>query len=260
VRCFVNDDIVHVAGRIDPIADIEVINTELALADLDTVERGHRRAEKLAKTGDKDAARLVDVLKRMQAHLDAGNPARTLPLDAMDRPLLHELHLITLKPLMYVANVAEGGFENNPFLESVKARAVQEGADVVPVCAAIEAEIAQLDEGDRLAFLEELGLHEPGLDRVIRAAYHLLGLLTFFTAGVKEVRAWTTHQGALAPQAAGEIHTDFEKGFIRAEVIAYNDFIACKGEQGAKEAGKMRLEGKEYVVREGDVMHFRFNV
>jgi GTP-binding protein YchF len=260
VRCFVNDDIVHVAGRIDPIADIDVINTELALADLDTVERGHRRAEKLAKTGDKDAARLVDVLKRMQAHLDAGNPARTLPLDAMDRPLLHELHLITLKPLMYVANVAEGGFENNPFLESVKARAVQEGADVVPVCAAIEAEIAQLDEGDRLAFLEELGLHEPGLDRVIRAAYHLLGLLTFFTAGVKEVRAWTTHQGALAPQAAGEIHTDFEKGFIRAEVIAYNDFIACKGEQGAKEVGKMRLEGKEYVVREGDVMHFRFNV
>jgi ribosome-binding ATPase len=260
VRCFVNDDIVHVAGKIDPIADIDVINTELALADLDTVERGLRRAEKEAKTGDKDAARLRDVLKRMNAHLDSGSPARTLPLDPMERPLLNELHLITLKPLMYVANVAENGFENNPFLEAVKARAVTEGADVVPVCAAIEAEIAQLDEGDRLAFLEELGLHEPGLDRVIRAAYHLLGLLTFFTAGVKEVRAWTTHAGALAPQAAGEIHTDFEKGFIRAEVIAYNDFIACKGEQGAKEAGKMRLEGKEYVVREGDVMHFRFNV
>jgi GTP-binding protein YchF len=261
VRCFVNDDIVHVAGRIDPLSDIDVINTELALADLDTVERAHRRAEKDAKTGDKDAVRLRDVLKRMQDHLDAGKPARTLPMDPLaERPLLREYHLITIKPLMYVANVAEGGFENNPYLDVVRERAATEGADVVPVCAAIEAEIAQLDEGDRLVFLEELGLHEPGLDRVIRAAYHLLGLLTFFTAGVKEVRAWTTHLGALAPQAAGEIHTDFEKGFIRAEVIAYGDFIACKGEQGAKEAGKMRLEGKEYVVREGDVMHFRFNV
>jgi GTP-binding protein YchF len=261
VRCFVNDDIVHVAGRIDPLSDIDVINTELALADLDTVERGHRRAEKDAKAGDKDAIRLRDLLKRMREHLDSGNPARTLAMDAIaERPLLKEFCLITLKPLMYVANVAEGGFVDNPYLEAVKARAASEGADVVPVCAAIEAEIAQLDEGDRLAFLEELGLHEPGLDRVIRAAYHLLGLLTFFTAGVKEVRAWTTHVGALAPQAAGEIHTDFEKGFIRAEVIAYNDFIACKGEHGAKEAGKMRLEGKEYVVREGDVMHFRFNV
>ncbi len=261
VRCFVNDDIVHVAGRIDPLSDIDVINTELALADLDTVERAHRRAEKDAKAGDKDAVRLRDLLKRMQDHLNTGAPARTLPLDALsERPLLREFHLITLKPLMYVANVAEGGFENNPYLDVVRERAATEGADVVPVCAAIEAEIAQLDEGDRLAFLEELGLHEPGLDRVIRAAYHLLGLLTFFTAGVKEVRAWTTHVGAHAPQAAGEIHTDFEKGFIRAEVISYADFIACKGEQGAKEAGKMRLEGKEYVVREGDVMHFRFNV
>jgi hypothetical protein len=261
VRCFVNDDIVHVAGRIDPLSDIDVINTELALADLDTVERAHRRAEKDAKAGDKDAVRLRDLLKRMQDHLNAGAPARTLPLDALsERPLLREFHLLTLKPLMYVANVAEGGFENNPYLDAVRERAATEGADVVPVCAAIEAEIAQLDEGDRLAFLEELGLHEPGLDRVIRAAYHLLGLLTFFTAGVKEVRAWTTHVGAHAPQAAGEIHTDFEKGFIRAEVISYADFIACKGEQGAKEAGKMRLEGKEYVVREGDVMHFRFNV
>ena len=259
VRCFVNDDIVHVAGRIDPIGDIEVINTELALADLDTVERGHRRAEKDAKAGDKDAARLRDLLKRMREHLDSGKPARTLPMDPAERPLLKELHLITLKPLMYVANVAEGGFRDNPYLTAVEKRAAEEGADVVPVCAAIEAEIAQLDEGDRLAFLEELGLHEPGLDRVIRAAYHLLGLLTFFTAGVKEVRAWTSHIGALAPQAAGEIHTDFEKGFIRAEVIAYEDFIALKGEQGAKEAGKMRLEGKEYVVREGDVLHFRFN-
>ena len=260
VRCFVNDDIVHVAGRIDPIADIDVINTELGLADLDTVERGLRRAEKDVKTGDKDALRLRDLLKRMREHLDSGKPARTLSVDAADQPLLKELHLITRKPLMYVANVAEGGFHDNPFLTAVEKRAAEEGADVVPVCAAIEAEIAQLDEGDRLVFLEELGLHEPGLDRVIRAAYHLLGLLTFFTAGVKEVRAWTSHVGALAPQAAGEIHTDFEKGFIRAEVISYADFIACKGEQGAKEAGKMRLEGKEYVVREGDVMHFRFNV
>jgi len=260
VRCFVNDDIVHVAGRIDPIADIDVINTELGLADLDTVERGLRRAEKDVKTGDKDALRLRDLLKRMREHLDSGKPARTLSVDAADQPLLKELHLITRKPLMYVANVAEGGFHDNPFLTAVEKRAAEEGADVVPVCAAIEAEIAQLDEDDRLAFLEELGLHEPGLNRVIRAAYHLLGLLTFFTAGVKEVRAWTSHSGAFAPQAAGEIHTDFEKGFIRAEVIGYDDFIACKGEQGAKEAGKMRLEGKEYVVREGDVMHFRFNV
>ena len=260
VRCFVNDDVVHVAGRIDPLADIDVINTELALADLDTVERGLQRAEKASKAGDKDAIRLRDLLKRMREHLDAGNPARTLAMDPAERPLLRELHLITVKPLMYVANVAENGFKDNPYLDVVQKRADEEGADVVPVCAAIESEIAQLDLADRQAFLEELGLHEPGLDRVIRAAYHLLGLLTFFTAGVKEVRAWTTHIGALAPQAAGEIHTDFEKGFIRAEVISYDDFIACKGEQGAKEAGKMRLEGKEYLVREGDVMHFRFNV
>ena len=260
VRCFVNDDVVHVAGRIDPLADIEIINTELALADLDTVERGLQRAEKASKAGDKDAIRLREVLKRMRDHLNSGKPARTLPLDAAERPLLRELHLITIKPLMYVANVAENGFHDNPYLDTVQQLADTEGADVVPVCAAIEAEIAQLDEPDRMAFLEELGLHEPGLNRVIRAAYHLLGLLTFFTAGPKEVRAWTTHIGALAPQAAGEIHTDFEKGFIRAEVISYGDFIACKGEQGAKEAGKMRLEGKEYVVREGDVMHFRFNV
>jgi len=260
VRCFVNDDVVHVAGRIDPLADIEIINTELALADLDTVERGLQRAEKASKAGDKDAIRLREVLKRMRDHLNSGKPARTLPLDAAERPLLRELHLITIKPLMYVANVAENGFHDNPYLDTVQQLADTEGADVVPVCAAIEAEIAQLDEPDRMAFLEELGLHEPGLNRVIRAAYHLLGLLTFFTAGPKEVRAWTTHIGALAPQAAGEIHTDFEKGFIRAEVISYGDFIACKGEQGAKEAGKMRLEGKEYIVREGDVMHFRFNV
>jgi GTP-binding protein YchF len=260
VRCFVNDDIVHVAGRIDPLSDIEVINTELALADLDTVERGLQRAEKASKAGDKDAIRQRELLKRMREHLDAGKPARTLAMDASERPLLRELHLITLKPLMYVANVAENGFKDNPYLGAVQKRADEEGADVVPVCAAIESEIAQLEPDERMAFLEELGLHEPGLDRVIRAAYHLLGLLTFFTVGPKEVRAWTTHIGAFAPQAAGEIHTDFEKGFIRAEVISYEDFIACKGEQGAKEAGKMRLEGKEYVVREGDVMHFRFNV
>jgi ribosome-binding ATPase len=260
VRCFVNDDIVHVAGRIDPIADIEVINTELALADLETVERGLQRAEKASKAGDKDAIRLREILKGLRDHMDSGKPARTFPIDRNDRPLLRELHLITMKPLMYVANVAENGFQDNAYLDAVAKRAEEEGADVVPVCAAIEAEIAQLDAADRMAFLEELGLHEPGLDRVIRAAYHLLGLLTFFTVGPKEARAWTAHIGALAPQAAGEIHTDFEKGFIRAEVIAYDDFIACKGEQGAKEAGKMRLEGKEYVVREGDVMHFRFNV
>jgi len=260
VRCFVNDDIVHVAGRIDPIADIEVINTELALADLETVERGLQRAEKASKAGDKDAIRLREILKGLRDHMDSGKPARTFPIDRNDRPLLRELHLITMKPLMYVANVAENGFKDNAYLDAVAKRAEEEGADVVPVCAAIEAEIAQLDAADRMAFLEELGLHEPGLDRVIRAAYHLLGLLTFFTVGPKEARAWTTHIGALAPQAAGEIHTDFEKGFIRAEVISYDDFVACKGEQGAKEAGKMRLEGKEYVVREGDVMHFRFNV
>jgi GTP-binding protein YchF len=237
-----------------------VINTELALADLETVERGLQRAEKASKAGDKDAIRLREILKGLRDHMDSGKPARTFPIDRNDRPLLRELHLITMKPLMYVANVAENGFKDNAYLDAVAKRAEEEGADVVPVCAAIEAEIAQLDAADRMAFLEELGLHEPGLDRVIRAAYHLLGLLTFFTVGPKEARAWTTHIGALAPQAAGEIHTDFEKGFIRAEVISYDDFIACKGEQGAKETGKMRLEGKEYVVREGDVMHFRFNV
>jgi GTP-binding protein YchF len=260
VRCFVNDDVVHVAGRIDPLADVEVINTELALADLETVERAVLRAEKASKAGDKDAIRLRDLLKRVREHLDTGAPARTLALDAADRPLLRELHLLTMKPLMYVANVAENGFRDNPYLDAVQKRGETEGADVVPICASIEAEIAELDPADRAAFLEELGLHEPGLDRVIRAAYHLLGLLTFFTAGPKEVRAWTTHRGALAPQAAGEIHTDFEKGFIRAEVISFDDFVAGKGELGAKEAGKMRLEGKDYLVREGDVMHFRFNV
>ncbi len=260
VRCFENDDIVHVAGRVGPLDDIEVINTELALADLDTVERGLLRAEKASKAGDKDAIRQRDLLKNLREHLDAGKPARSLIKDPEEAKLVYELHLITLKPLMYVANVAEDGFTNNPHLDAVRARAAEEGAEVVAVCAAIEAEIAQLDEADRADFLNELGLEEPGLNRVIRAAYKLLGLQTYFTAGEKEVRAWTVRVGATAPQAAGVIHTDFEKGFIRAEVIAYEDFIACKGEQGAKEAGKLRLEGKEYIVREGDVMHFRFNV
>jgi GTP-binding protein YchF len=260
VRCFEDDDIVHVAGRIKPLDDIEVINTELALADLDTVERGLLRAEKAAKAGDKDAVKLREMLKKMREHLDSGQPARSLVKDQDERKLLHELHLITLKPLMYVANVAENGFENNPHLDSVRELATRENAVVVPVCAAIEAEIAQLEEGDRAEFLNEIGLDEPGLNRVIRAGYTLLGLQTYFTAGVKEVRAWTVRIGATAPQAAGVIHTDFEKGFIRAEVIAYEDFIANKGEQGAKEVGKLRLEGKEYIVREGDVMHFRFNV
>lgn len=260
VRCFEDDDIVHVSGRIGPLDDIDVINTELALADLDTVERGLLRAEKAAKAGDKDAIRLRDLLKKVREHLDAGKPVRSAIKDVDERRLLQELHLITAKPAMYVANVAEDGFTNNAHLDAVRERAASEGSEVVAVCAAIEAEIAQLDEADRADFLKELGLEEPGLNRVIRAGYKLLGLQTYFTAGVKEVRAWTVRVGATAPQAAAVIHTDFEKGFIRAEVIAYEDFIAHKGEQGAKEAGKLRLEGKEYIVREGDVMHFRFNV
>jgi GTP-binding protein YchF len=260
VRCFEDDDVVHVAGRVKPLDDIEVINTELALADMDTVERAIVRAEKASKAGDKDAIRLRDLLKKLREHLDGGQPARSLITDPDERKLLQELHLITLKPLMYVANVAENGFTNNAHLDAVREMAAKENAQVVAVCAAIEAEIAQLDEGDREEFLKELGLDEPGLNRVIRAGYKLLGLQTYFTAGVKEVRAWTVRVGATAPQAAGVIHTDFEKGFIRAEVIAYDDFIAHKGEQGAKEAGKLRLEGKEYIVKEGDVMHFRFNV
>lgn len=260
VRCFENDDIIHVAGKISPLDDVEVINTELALADLDTVERSLTRAEKAAKTGDKDAIKLRDILKRLREHLNEGQPARSLIKDAEEKRLMRDLTLITLKPLMYVANVAEDGFENNPFLDKVRARAEEEGSQVVAVCAAIEAEIAQLEEADRAEFLSSIGLAEPGLNRVIRAGYALLGLQTYFTAGVKEVRAWTVRAGSTAPQAAGVIHTDFEKGFIRAEVIAYDDYIRNKGEAGAKEVGKLRLEGKEYVVHEGDVMHFRFNV
>jgi GTP-binding protein YchF len=260
VRCFENDDVVHVAGRVKPLDDIEVINTELALADLDTVERGLQRAEKASKAGDKDAIKQRDLLKKLKEHLDSGKPARSLITDPDEKKLVQELHLITIKPLMYVANVSENGFTNNPHLDAVRELAASENSQVVAVCASIEAEIAQLDEADRADFLKDIGLEEPGLNRVIRAGYRLLGLQTYFTVGPKEARAWTVRVGATAPQAAGVIHTDFEKGFIRAEVISYEDYVTYKGEQGAKEAGKLRLEGKEYVVQEGDVMHFRFNV
>ena len=260
VRCFEHDDIIHVAGKIDPANDIEVINTELALADLDSIDRAYQKAVKAAKTADKDAIKSRDLLERVRAQLNLAKPVRAMGLDANEKALLKDFHLLTDKPVMYVANVDEGGFTNNPRLDRVREIAAGEGAIVVPICAAIEAEIAQLEEADRAEFLAELKLDEPGLNRVIRGGYSLLGLQTYFTAGPKEVRAWTVHAGATAPQAAGVIHTDFERGFIRAEVIAYNDFIAYKGEAGAKEAGKLRLEGKEYIVKEGDVMHFRFNV
>jgi len=260
VRCFENDDVIHVAGKVDPLSDIEIINTELALADLETVERNIQRTEKVAKSGDKDAKARLDVLSKVKAVLDEGRAARVVELDKEERRLIRDLNLLTIKPLLYVANVDESGFENNPLLDKVREHAARENANVVPVCAAIEAEIAQLDDADKAEFLKDLGLEEPGLNRVIRAGYELLGLLTYFTAGVKEVRAWTVKKGSTAPQAAGVIHTDFEKGFIRAEVIAYEDFVAHGGEQGAKDAGKWRLEGKDYIVQEGDVMHFRFNV
>ncbi|RYG80709.1 redox-regulated ATPase YchF, partial [bacterium] len=260
VRCFENDDIVHVSGGVNPIADIEVIDTELGLADLASVEKAVDRAAKAAKAGDKDAVRKRELLVRLREHLDQGNPARSMTMTEDDRKDVRELHLLTIKPVMYVANVSEQGFENNPLLDAVRARAEKEGAVVVPVCAAIEAEIAQLDDDEKVEFLKDLGLAEPGLNRVIRGAYQLLGLQTYFTAGPKEVRAWTVKRGATAPQAAGVIHTDFERGFIRAEVIGFDDYLAGKGEAGAKEAGKLRLEGKEYLVKEGDVMHFRFNV
>jgi ribosome-binding ATPase len=260
VRCFENDDIVHVAGRIDPLSDIEIIDTELALADLATLEKGLERASKAAKGGDKDALRRRTLFERVKQQLDAVRPVRALVLSEEERRDLRELQLLTAKPVMYVANVAENGFTNNPMLTALEQRAAAEGAVVVAVCAAIEAEIAQLEEAERAEFLTELGLSEPGLNRVIRAGYRLLGLQTFFTAGPKEVRAWTVRSGATAPQAAGVIHTDFERGFIRAEVIAFSDYIAGKGEAGARDAGKLRLEGKEYLVQEGDVMHFRFNV
>jgi ribosome-binding ATPase len=260
VRCFENDDVVHVAGRVDPVSDIEVINTELALADLETVEKALTRLTRSAKSGDKEAVARKAVAEKVQAVLAEGRAARAAELDEDEQKLLRELHLITAKPAMYIANVNEDGFENNPLLDRVREYAAAENALVVPVCAAIEAEIAQLADDEKAEFLAEMGFEEPGLNRVIRAAYELLGLQTFFTAGVKEVRAWTVKRGATAPRAAGVIHTDFEKGFIRAEVIGYEDFIACRGEQGAKDAGKWRLEGKEYVMKEGDVVHFRFNV
>jgi GTP-binding protein YchF len=260
VRCFENDDIVHVSGRIDPLADIEIINTELALADLETAEKALQRAEKAAKAMDKEAIKARDIIRRVRDALNEGKPVRSLSFDETERPIVRDLQLLTYKPVLYVANVQESGFTDNPMLDAVTALAAKEGAQVVAVCAAIEAEISQLEDADRAEFLKDLGLAEPGLNRVIRAGYALLGLQTYFTAGPKEVRAWTVRQGATAPQAAGVIHTDFERGFIRAEVIAYDDYIALKGEQGAKEAGKLRLEGKEYIVREGDVMHFRFNV
>lgn len=260
VRCFEDDDITHVSGKVDPLSDIEIIDTELALADMETCTRARLRFEKQLKGGDKDARAALGVLDRVQAALDEGRPARAVGLEAHERLALRELHLITIKPVMYVANLAEGEGEDNPLLQSVRAFAAEQGALVVPVCGAIESEIAQLDESDKAEFLADLGLTESGLDRVIRAGYELLGLQTFFTAGPKEVRAWTVRTGATAPQAAGRIHTDFERGFIRAEVVAFEDYIRLGGESGAKEAGRLRLEGKEYVVAEGDVIHFRFNV
>ncbi len=260
VRCFENADVIHVNNKVDPIADIETIDTELALADLESVEKALQRAERNAKSGDKDAKVRVEVLGRVRAGLDEGKPVRALDLSDDDKAAIRDLFLLTTKPVMYVANVLEDGFENNPHLDAVRARAEAEGSQVVPVSAAIEEELSQLDDEDRDTFLADLGLEEPGLNRVIRAAYLLLGLQTYFTAGVKEVRAWTVKKGSTAPQAAGVIHTDFEKGFIRAETIGYDDFIRYKGEAGAKEAGRLRLEGKEYKVAEGDVLHFRFNV
>jgi GTP-binding protein YchF len=260
VRCFEDDDIAHVGNAVDPLADIETINTELLLADMESVARQAERAAKQAKSHDKEAMARHEFMQAVQAHVEAGKPARSLELDARRSPWLKELHLITAKPVLYIANVAEDGFEDNPHLDAVREFAVGEGAEVVAVCAAIEADIAELDLAEAAEFLDEMGLDEPGLDRVIHAGYRVLQLQTFFTAGPQEVRAWTVRAGATAPRAAGRIHTDFEKGFIRAEVVAYDDFVACNGEQGAKDAGKWRLEGKDYVMREGDVVHFRFNV
>ncbi len=260
VRCFENDDVVHVSGKVDPVSDIEIINTELALADLDTVERALLRAEKQTRSGDKEMVAHAALLTRVRDSLSETGNVRHLELEKDQKKVVRDLHLLTMKPVEYIANVAEDGFEDNPLLDQVREFAKGDKASVVPVCAAIEAEVAQLDSEDREEFLAALGLQESGLAGVIRAGYGLLDLLTFFTAGVKEVRAWTVTRGATAPNAAGRIHTDFERGFIRAEVTAFDDFIACNGEQGAKEAGKFRLEGKEYIVNEGDVMHFRFNV
>jgi len=260
VRCFDNSDVIHVAGRVDPINDIEVVNTELLLADMDVVDKALFKAEKLSKSGNKEAMLEKQTLTKVKEHIDAGNLVRTLDLTIEELNVTQRLFLLTAKPVLYIANVDDNGYENNPLLDKVKAYAALENATVVELCAATESELVELDDKDRQEFMDDLGLSEPGLHRVIRAGYDLLGLQTYFTAGVKEVRAWTIKKGASAPQAAGVIHTDFEKGFIRAEVIAYDEFVKCKGEQGAKEAGKLRLEGKEYIVCDGDVMHFRFNV
>lgn len=261
VRCFEDPNVIHVAGKVDPIADIEVIQTELCLADMATVEKALNRYSKAAKSGnDKEAAKLVSLLTPIQEALNEGKPARVVPVSKEDAPLLKPFCLITAKPAMFVGNVSEDGFENNPLLDRLKEYAEAQGAPVVAICAKIEAEMAEMDDADRDMFLEELGLEEPGLNRLIRAGFKLLGLQTYFTAGVKEVRAWTVRVGATAPQAAGVIHGDFERGFIRAQTIAFEDFIAFKGEQGAKDAGKMRAEGKEYIVKDGDVMNFLFNV
>ncbi|SDL84443.1 hypothetical protein SAMN05192555_107112 [Franzmannia pantelleriensis] len=260
VRCFDNDNVIHVANQVDPRVDIETINLELALADLDTVERAIQRLVRVAKGGDKEAIATKEILERIQPHLAEGLPLRSFGLDEDDKKQLKSFGFLTLKPTMYIANVNEDGFEANPYLEVVNEIAAEEGAVVVPVCNQIEAEIAELDDEERAMFLDEMGMDEPGLDRVIRAGYALLDLQTYFTAGVKEVRAWTVKVGATAPEAAGVIHTDFQKGFIRAEVIGYDDYVSLGGEQGAKDAGKWRLEGKEYVVKDGDVIHFRFNV
>jgi ribosome-binding ATPase len=261
VRCFDDPNVIHVAGKVDPVSDIEVIQTELCLADLGTVEKSLTRYTKAAKSGnDKEAAKLVQVLTRVQAQLDAGQPVRTMELTQEERALLKPLFLITAKSAMFVANVDESGFENNPYLDRLREYAAAQNAPVVVICAKIESELADMSDEDRKMFLAEIGQEEPGLDRLIRAAFKLLGLQTYFTAGVKEVRAWTIHIGDTAPQAAGVIHTDFERGFIRAQTIAFDDFVAFKGEQGAKDAGKMRSEGKEYVVKDGDVLNFLFNV
>ncbi|ODP32311.1 redox-regulated ATPase YchF [Pandoraea sp. ISTKB] len=261
VRCFEDENVIHVAGKVNPISDIEVINTELALADLGTVEKALQRYTKAAKSGnDKEAAKLVAVLEKVVPVLNEARPVRSLKLTEDELALIKPFCLITAKPTMYVANVKDDGFENNPHLDAVRKYAEAENAPVVAVCAAIEAEIADMEDADKAEFLADMGMDEPGLDRVIRAGFKLLGLQTYFTAGVKEVRAWTIHVGDTAPQAAGVIHTDFERGFIRAQTIAFDDYIQYKGEQGAKEAGKMRAEGKEYVVHDGDVMNFLFNV
>ncbi|QRP64763.1 redox-regulated ATPase YchF [Rhodanobacter sp. FDAARGOS 1247] len=259
VRCF-EGDVIHVAGKVDPIADIETIDTELALADLESVDKALNRAERAAKANDKEALARKPVLQKLSAGLNEGKSARSLGLDEEEKALVRDLFLLTLKPLMYIANVPDDGFENNPLLDAVRERAATEGAEVVPVCAAIEEEMAQLDDADRDEFLKDMGLDEPGLNRVIRAGYKLLDLQTYFTAGVKEVRAWQLRRGSSAPQAAGVIHSDFEKGFIRAETISYDDFIQYKGEAGAAAAGRLRKEGKEYIVKDGDVLHFLFNV